>query len=69
VKGTEDTGFLNCSLDCHIQDGNGIDARTGTLIINCAGKVKGKGKVALCLAKHYATKTYWGSGSTDPLIL
>jgi hypothetical protein len=32
-------------------------------------KVKGKCKLSLCLTKHHAMKTYWGSGSTDSRIL
>jgi hypothetical protein len=35
------------------------------------GKILGKKKVklSLCLTKHYAMKTYWGSGGIAPLIL
>jgi hypothetical protein len=32
-------------------------------------KVKGKVKLSLCLTKHHAMKTYWGSGSIAPRIL
>jgi hypothetical protein len=30
---------------------------------------KGKAKLSLCLTKHHATKTYWGSGGIVPHIL
>jgi len=29
----------------------------------------GKVKLSLCLTKHHAMKTYWGSGGTTPHIL
>jgi hypothetical protein len=34
-------------------------------------KVKGKGKLSLCLflTDHHAMKAYWGSGGIAPLIL
>jgi hypothetical protein len=32
-------------------------------------KVKIKGKVSLCLTKHHAMETYWGSGGIGPRIL
>jgi hypothetical protein len=32
-------------------------------------KDKGKGKVALCLTKHHAITTYWGSGDIAPHTL
>jgi hypothetical protein len=32
-------------------------------------EVKKKGKLSLCLTKHHAMKTYWGSGGIAPLIL
>jgi hypothetical protein len=38
-----------------------------TLII--FGKVKVKLKLSLCLTKHHAVKTYWGSGGLAPRIL
>jgi hypothetical protein len=36
-----------------------------------SGKGKGKGKVklSLCLTKHHAMKTNWGSGGIAPRIL
>jgi hypothetical protein len=39
------------------------------LIMNLRWKVKVKGKVSLCLTKHHAMKTYWGSGGLAPRIL
>jgi hypothetical protein len=30
---------------------------------------EGKVKLSLCLTKHHAMKTYWGSGGIAPLIL
>jgi len=30
---------------------------------------EGKAKVSLCLAKHHAMKTYWGSGDTATRVL
>jgi hypothetical protein len=35
--------------------------------LNSTGK--SKGKVVLCLTKHHAMKTYWGSGAIAPRIL
>jgi len=32
-------------------------------------KIKVKVKLSLCLIKHHAMKTYWGSGSIAPRIL
>jgi hypothetical protein len=32
-------------------------------------KVKAKVKLSLCLTKHHAMKTYWGSGDITPLAL
>jgi hypothetical protein len=32
-------------------------------------KVKVKGKGSLCLTKHHAMKTYWGSGGIAPRLL
>jgi hypothetical protein len=32
-------------------------------------KVKVNVKLSLCLTKHHAMKTYWGSGGVAPLIL
>jgi hypothetical protein len=30
---------------------------------------KGKVKLSLCLTKHHAMKTYWGSGGIAPRII
>jgi hypothetical protein len=30
---------------------------------------KGKGKISVCLTKHHAMKTYWGSAGMVPRIL
>jgi hypothetical protein len=32
-------------------------------------RASGKVKLSQCLTKHYAMKTYWGSGGIAPLIL
>jgi hypothetical protein len=36
---------------------------------HCASDDHKKVKLSLCLTKHYAMKTYWGSGSIAPHIL
>jgi hypothetical protein len=38
-----------------------------TIYIGVKGKVKVK--LSLCLTKHHALKTYWGSGGIAPRIL
>jgi hypothetical protein len=38
------------------------------LLSNLEGKGKKKVKLSLCLTKHHAMKTYWGSGSIAPCI-
>jgi hypothetical protein len=37
--------------------------------INAMLKVKVKVKLSLCLTKHHAMMTYWGSGGIAPRIL
>jgi hypothetical protein len=46
----------------------GVDGKILELILRKqSGKVKVK--LSLCLTKHHAMKTYWGSGGIDPRIL
>jgi hypothetical protein len=43
--------------------------KTKKNILQHISLVKKKVKLSLCLTKHHAMKTYWGSGGTAPLIL
>jgi hypothetical protein len=56
-------------LDAVVKRKNPIitPARNRTRTLRSRGKVKVK--LFLCLTKHHAMKTYWGSGDVTPRIL
>jgi hypothetical protein len=66
-------------LPSYIARTGGEGGRSVTQTVSCAevknvwsllnGSIKVKVKFSLCLTKHHAMKTYWGSGGIAPLIL
>jgi hypothetical protein len=51
------------------QNRNLVFFATRSVVYCDAVKVKVKVKLSLCLTKHHAMKTYWGSGGIAPRII